>query len=170
MKNRYRYPLKKINENDICAEIGVWKGDFSSQILKHNPSELHLIDPWIHQDYKKMWYSIEQEKMDVIYSNVCKRFEIDSRVKIHRKFSTDVTFHKEYFDWVYIDGNHTYPMVLKDLEFYFPLVKPGGFLCGDDYGWTSVDCNLGPKPAVDQFVKKYNLNLEVDDDQFVISI
>ena len=61
-------------------------------------------------------------------------------------------------------------MVLKDLEFYFPLVKTGGFLCGDDYGWKSVDCRLGPKPAVDQFVKTHNLNLYIDKNQFVISI
>ncbi len=165
-----RYPLKKINKNDVCAEIGVWKGDFSEQILKHNPSELHLIDPWVHQDYKKMWYSIEQEKMDEIHNKVQEKFKNDSRVKIHRKFSTDVKFPNAYFDWVYIDGDHTHPMVLKDLEFYFPLVKTGGFLCGDDYGWKSVDCRLGPKPAVDQFVKTHNLNLYIDKNQFVISI
>lgn len=165
-----RYPLKKINEDDVCAEIGVWKGDFSTQILKHNPSELHLIDPWVHQDYKKMWYSIKQEEMDKIHNAVHKKFKNDSRVKIHRKFSTDVKFPVAYFDWVYIDGNHTYPMVLKDLEFYLPLVKPGGFLCGDDYGWTSVDCRRGPKPAVDQFVKTHKLNLEIHNTQFVISI
>lgn len=165
-----RYPPTKIKENDICAEIGVWKGDFSSEILDHNPKVLHLIDPWIHQDYKKMWYSIEQEKMDAIHDGVKLRFEHDSRVRIHRCLSTEVNFPKKYFDWVYIDGNHTYPMVLKDLEFYFPLMKSGGFLCGDDYGWTSVDCGLGPKPAVDQFIKSHNLNMEVVGDQFAIKI
>jgi hypothetical protein len=31
----------------VCAEIGVWKGEFSAQILKvARPSKLHLIDPW----------------------------------------------------------------------------------------------------------------------------
>ena len=165
-----RYPLTKINNNDVCAEIGVWKGDFSSDILKRNPSILHLIDPWVHQDYKKMWYSIEQKKMDTIYNNVCKKFADDSRVKIHRNFSTEVKFPNEHFDWVYIDGNHTYPMVVKDLEFYYPLVKKGGFLCGDDYGWTSIDCPIGPKPAIDEFAKAYNLSLEIKGNQFVINV
>lgn len=165
-----RYPLKKINEGDICAEIGVWKGGFSAQILNRNPSELHLIDPWVHQDYKKRWYSIPQKSMDRIHDGVHEKFKNDSRVKIHRKFSTDVKFPDSYFDWVYIDGDHSYLMVLKDLEFYFPLVKSGGFLCGDDYGWKSVDCKLGPKPAVDQFAKTHNLNLEIRGKQFVISI
>ena len=163
-----RYPLKKIKENDICAEIGVWKGRFATQILRHKPSRLHLIDPWAHQDYEKRLYSIEQDKMDEIYEGVINKFKGDSRVTIHRKFSTDVVFPDSYFDWVYIDGDHTCSVVLKDLEFYFPLVKAGGFLCGDDYLWRSVDCKLGPKPAVDAFVKAHNLNLEIVRNQFVI--
>jgi hypothetical protein len=163
-----RYPLTKIKENDICAEIGVWKGSFSSKILKRKPSKLHLIDPWKHQNYKKMWYSIEQEKMDKIYHSVQKRFADDNRVELHRSFSTEVEFPKEYFDWVYIDGDHTYPMVLKDLDFYYPLVKKGGFLCGDDYGWTSVDCPFGPKRAVNEFVKVHNAKIEIIKNQFVI--
>lgn len=156
-----RHPLIKIKENDICAEIGVWKGAFSAQILERNPRELHLIDPWASQDYKKMWYSIQQEKMDEIYEGVKRKFLNDNRVMIHKEFSTNVTFPQEYFDWVYIDGNHTYPMVAKDLEFYYPLVKKGGFLCGDDYDWTSEDCSKGPRPAVDEFVKSHECKIEI---------
>ena len=165
-----REPLGKIKESDVCAEIGVWKGDFSSEILSKKPKELHLIDPWLHQDYKAMMYRTSQENMDEIYNSVKKRFSTDDRVKIHKKFSAEAEFPKEYFDWVYIDGNHTFPMVSKDLEFYYPLIKKGGFLCGDDYGWTSIDCNLGPKPAVDQFVKRKKLKHEIHNYQFIIYI
>ena len=165
-----RFPLKKIKKNAVCAEVGVWRGDLSLDILTKNPKKLHLIDPWIHQDYKAMMYSTGQDRMDRIYNHVHMKFKDDSRVEIHRNFSTDVEFPKEYFDWVYIDGNHTYPMVCKDLEFYYPLVKKGGYLCGDDYGWTSVDCKLGPKPAVDEFVKTHNLKIEIVGWQFVISV
>ena len=164
-----RFPLKKIKSNFICAEVGVWKGDFSSQILSRNPKILHLIDPWVHQNYKAMWYSIEQEKMDRIYADVLERFQNKTNVSIHKLFSTQVKFPNEYFDWVYIDGDHTYEMVKKDLKFYYALIKKGGFLCGDDYGWTSVDCRKGPKPAVDEFVQQNNLDIELEGNQFVIS-
>src|SRR5215207_1602569 len=31
----------------VCAEIGVWRGDFSQRILDVTlPRELHLVDPW----------------------------------------------------------------------------------------------------------------------------
>jgi hypothetical protein len=154
-----RHPATLICEGDICAEVGVWKGQFSDEILTRNPKELHLIDPWLHQDYKGRWYSIPQPKMDEIYQSVSSRFTGDSRVVIHRKSSLDVVFPNGYFDWVYIDGNHSYDAVVGDLEYYYPLVKSGGYLCGDDYGWE--DAQGGPKPAVDEFVAKYGLKLEL---------
>ena len=57
-------------------------------------------------------------------------------------------------------------------------MKKGGHLCGDDYGlWEDrpktgfgSDGGGGPKPAVDEFVKEYNLKLELKDNQFVIFV
>jgi hypothetical protein len=41
--------------NLVCAEIGVERGHFSAEIIKNNPKELVLIDPWFKQtgDYAK---------------------------------------------------------------------------------------------------------------------
>lgn len=170
MKNqKNQYTLKYINKGDICAEVGVWKGNLSRQILKERPSKLHLIDPWKSQNLIKRCYSIKQEEMDKIYEAVSGEFSELSNVEIHRNFSTDVKFPKKYFNWVYIDGDHSYDAVKKDLAFYHPLIKEGGFLCGDDYGlWENKpkkgfgsDGGGGPKPAVDEFVKSHNLKLEI---------
>ena len=182
-----RVTTGRIKENDICAEVGVWRGALSSYILKQNPSELHLIDPWIHQDYKKRGYSQPQLRMDKIYNNVVEKFKDDSRVTIHRKLSIEAQFPEEYFDWVYIDADHSYEAVLADLKHYYPLVKKGGFLCGDDYGlwnnlkhkpnWTgfgsdggSMETGFGPKPAVDKFVKDNDLKLSTKGWQYSIEV
>lgn len=179
MKNQNNtHTLKYIKEGGVCAEIGVWEGDLSSQILKAKPSKLHLIDPWESQDVIERCYSIEQEKMDKIYESVSTKFGKLSNVEIHRNFSTDVNFPKEYFDWVYIDGDHSYDAVKKDLEFYYPLIKKGGYLCGDDYGlWAQKpkqgfgsDGGGGPKPAVDEFVKSHNFEIEIAGGQFAIFV
>ena len=66
----------------ICAEIGVWKGDFSQRILDTvDPAELHLIDPWrAMQDdaYEDAWYGgmLEhgQRDMDAVHRSVLDRF------------------------------------------------------------------------------------------------
>ena len=172
------YALQYINEGDVCAEIGVWKGDLSRQILKCKPAKLHLIDPWKSQDVIERCYSIDQEKMDKVYEQVLLEFGSLDNVDIHRSFSVDVAFANQYFDWVYIDGNHNYHAVKKDLEFYYPLIKKGGYLCGDDYAlWSNKpktgfgnDGDGGPKPAVDEFVKEQNLEIEIQENQFVIKI
>ena len=42
-------------------------------------------------------------------------------------------FSDNHFDFVYIDANHDYEFVLKDLKTWFPKVKSKGILFGDDY-------------------------------------
>ena len=163
-----RFPLQKIKENDVCAEIGVWTGSFSSDILKHKPSELHLIDPWVHQDHEWVQWA-KGERVNRAYEQVLSKFKNDENVYIHRKNSTDTFFEKEYFDWVYIDADHSYDSVKEDLKHWYPQVKKGGFLCGDDYGW-SHKLTRGPKPAVDEFVETHNLKIEIDGAQFVIFV
>ena len=170
--------LKYINEGDICAEVGVWQGHLSKKILEHNPAELHLIDPWKSQDVIDRCYSIEQEKMDNVYEGVLKDFSEFPQITIHREFSTDVSFSEQYFDWVYIDADHSSDAVKKDLLFYYPLVKRGGYVCGDDYGlWNNKpkkgfgsDGGGGPKSAVDEFVKTHNLQVEITGNQFAIFV
>jgi hypothetical protein len=174
-----RTAFKKVKEHDVCAEIGVWEGDYSALILDKNPSELHLIDPWIHQDYpvedKKdlRIYCCKQEEMERVYNRVVERLSHDPRVKIHRKFSIETKFPKKYFDWVYIDGNHSYENVLEDLWHYLPLMKSGGLLCGDDYAELQSDphANGGPERAVKEFIEATGYKVEIENDcQFLIRI
>ena len=156
-----RKPLSLIKEGFVCAEVGVWKGAFAKAILNRKPSALHLIDPWVHQDYKNRLYSVAQEKMDAIYRQVQKDFKDREEVTIHRAYSTEVSFKEGFFDWIYLDGDHSYEAVKKDLEHLAPFVKKGGYLTGDDYGWTDENCKRGPKPAIDEFAEKHGVELKV---------
>ncbi len=77
--------------------------------------------------------------MDERYQKVWERFDKEIRtgqVRVHRAFSGSIydIFEDYYFDWIYIDGNHLYEFVKQDLQLYYPKVKPGGCITGDDYG------------------------------------
>ena len=167
-----RYPLTKIKKDSVCAEVGVWEGDFSSEILSKNPRELHLIDPWIHQEFPWVKLAKGHKKTEQVFQGVLKKFQNNTRVKIHRKNSTDANFPYGYFDWVYIDADHSYDSVIKDLSHFVKFIKPGGYLCGDDYGWNDAvnGCPRGPKEAVDEFVERFGLGLEVSSNQFIIKV
>jgi len=147
--------LRHLPKHSIGAEIGVWMGDFTEQILAVvEPRQLHIIDPWISQPQAEDdLYHAEQLHMDSIYQQVVSRFEGDHRVVLHRKLSEDAArdFADGSLDWVYIDGNHSYEFVKKDLELYLPKLKPSGLLTGDDYTWRP-DLGSPVKRAVDEMV------------------
>jgi len=175
-----KFLLDLLPKNSVGAEIGVHLGEFSRQILDVvRPRELHLIDPWEHQasdQYANAWYGggakNGQREMDERYAHVCRRFDREIRaehVKVHRGYSAVVLegFPDEYFDWVYIDGNHLYEFVKQDLSLSARKTRPGGYITGDDYtdgGWWKG----GVKKAVDEFSQDRATELvEIRNGQFL---
>ena len=175
------YLLQRMPERSVCAEIGVYEGEFSRQILEvAEPELLHLIDPWEHSDEhpESLFGGLGpkgQTSMDDRYEQVRAEFaeEIKAgRVKMHRDLSAPASekFEDSYFDWIYIDGNHLYEFVEQDLELYYPKIKPGGYIAGDDYGAEGWWGN-GVQKAVDDFVsRRPGLTLEVVQNQFIIKV
>jgi len=158
------FVLELLAKDAVCAEIGVHTGEFSRRILRATkPREVHLVDPWKHEAgdvYRRALYGGGarggQVEMDERHDAVVARFRSEirrGRVIVHRGYSTDVLsrFTDASFDWVYIDGNHTYEYVKADLELCFRKVKRGGYVAGDDYteaGWWRD----GVVRAVDEFI------------------
>lgn len=160
-----------IPQDSIGAEIGVWKGEFSSFLLKNlRPKKLHLIDPWLFiKRYPWAMYggvvAKSQNDMDTIYNMVQRKFCAYPQVIIHRMGSSEASylFQDSYFDWIYIDGDHTYEGVTADLNNYFPKVKKKGLIIGDDFGWESV------RQAVKTFCLIHNIqNYTVSEFHYII--
>ena len=151
--DRVKYVLSLIKPGAIGAEIGVCQGTFAYHVLlKQNPAKLFLIDPWeygLQKDLEPDVTPENQKGRSEQYQKVCEYFAPFENVTIIRQKAEDVAsqFENEYFDYVYIDGEHSYAAVARDLRNYFPKVKVGGYLIGDDYGWTGI------APAVQDFLK-----------------
>lgn len=172
------FVLSVLPADSVCAEIGSYRGDFAAWILSSGcPRKLHLIDPWKHEtgpEYRDAWYGkADQHQMDSIYRSVQNRFRKEmtsGRVTLHRKSSelAHADFPDAYFDWIYVDGNHRYEFVAKDLRLFYSKVKPGRFICGDDYeetGWWQG----GVRRAVDEFVDQgFCEKLLVKNGQFIL--
>jgi len=146
--------LKKLPKNSICAEIGVRTGKFSTQILEYTkPKKLYLIDTWSGGEVlTDEVYTDEVAKQ--YYDEVKKKFANNEKVKIIKSRSLEASklFSDSFFDWIYIDADHSYEGVKADLEAYFDKVKSGGFITGDDYKERE---RLGIIKAVDEFQKNY---------------
>ena len=140
--------LAALPQDAIVAEIGVAQGDFSKRILQYaNPRKLHLIDVWDSERYHSGLQQVVADKLGG---------EIDSgRVQINFGYSTDVLpkFEDHYFDWVYIDTDHTYKTTRRELEICAKKVKPGGIIAGHDYitGDWKMHNRYGVVEAVNEF-------------------
>ena len=171
--------LAKMPKAAVCAEVGVWKGDFSLLIQRiTTPAKLHLIDAWQFQpEFPDRMYGGSMAKgqmdMDRIYEYVRKRFRKYPGVILHRGKSEEILreFEDAYFDWVYIDGNHSYDFVRADLQICLAKVRRGGIIAGDDYFWGEAD-RFPVQRAVQDFIESNNLRggLEVLDTQFIIKL
>ena len=151
----------------VVAEIGVQRGNFSKKILrKAKPRRLHLIDCWEeHHDglgYPHDGRPVSQTNHDDNYAFVEERFAAGiaaGRVQLHRGYSVPLlkAFPDSYFDWIYIDANHTYEAVSSELAAALTKIKPGGVIAGHDYIDTLYwkKRNFGVVEAVDEFCGRH---------------
>jgi len=147
--------IKRIykKQNLIGVEVGVWKGSNAKDMLEFLPiKKLYLVDPYLHynnyNDYK-------EDDMDEMYLKVKKKFEpFGDKVELIRKMSFDALDNiPDECDFIYIDANHAYEFVKKDLELFYPKVKKGGILGGHDYHYLR---HPGVTKAVDEFCNNIN--------------
>ena len=143
----------------VGCEIGVAHGLHSDSMLCHVPiKRLYLVDPFCHYDDFKYG-----KTGDDVYQGAHERIDPDDRVVWIREFSDKAAKKiKEKLDFVYIDGNHSYEWVKKDIAAYYPLVKSGGVIGGHDF------CCVYPgvAKAVLEFCESKGLELKGDENDW----
>jgi len=137
----------------VGAEIGVYLGETAEYSLRNlNLKEYVMIDPYA--PYGDM--ARNQEEWDQLFEYMRSFFLNRSNVNIVRRTSEKAAalYQDNYFDFVYIDGDHSYEAVEKDLNMWYNKVKSGGVLCGHDLN------NLnGVMEAVTDFINRHKLCL-----------
>lgn len=130
--------LELLPPASIVAEVGVAAGDFTREIMARAlPRKLHLIDAWSSERYREGLMKITEEFATAIR---------EGQVEIHQGMSIErlSEFQDGYFDWIYIDTDHSYRTTHKELELAATKVAPGrGRIAGHDF--TSGNC-ITPVP------------------------
>lgn len=114
------------------VEIGFGWGDNTENLLKElNIEKLYCVDPYLGQSY--------------FIGNVCQDFGNPKKTKYPTlkdnpklsfvRLTSDAAFKilPGDLDFVYIDGNHDYDFVLRDLRNAFDHIHPDGFVGGHDF-------------------------------------
>ena len=176
------------------VEIGVFKGHFSKVILSKWGGTLYMVDVWrgLGDEYEDM--SNHNNHSDA-FLNTMKNIEgYEDRgvmIRATSKVGSEI-FEDESLDFVYIDANHAYDFVVEDINLWFPKLKKGGVFAGHDYlgmdwytdpnfcpngkdkyiytntfqGTQYYNGIFGVNPAVDEFCKEHNYEVNVTKEWF----
>ena len=131
----YELIQKYVRSNFIVAEIGSFSG-VSTELFALNSFIVYSIDPYkTYCDIKNSARLLEAEsrfiKMQYNYPDKIIKMKISGS-----EAGNDFSY--GYFDLVYIDGEHSYSEVKRDIKLWLPRIKQGGYLSGHDISFNSV--------------------------------
>lgn len=139
-------------ENPVGLEIGCDIGDTTEFLLKSSSTlQLTSIDPY--ENYVD-WNGRPLNEREDVLSRMLNRMQVfGDRFKLIKKTSDDAMneFEENQFDFIFIDGLHTYEQLSKDCDNYYKFLKPGGIFSGHDY--TAIE---GVNRAATEFAAKVN--------------
>jgi predicted O-methyltransferase YrrM len=124
-------------------EIGSYVGE-STMIFADRFKEVVSVDPYIN-DYDLEDAACLFAPFDKVYEQFVRNTLPISNIKSIRETSKNAfsILKDQQWDMVYIDGLHTLEGVSYDIANYKTIIKPGGFVCGHDYGWGNVRHAIG---------------------------
>lgn len=129
--------INRIEGDVIALEIGTSCAESTFNLLENCPNikKLYTIDPYT--EFEDWIGTITQETLDkqreVAQNNLAK---FGDRVEMIRATSKDAFEQLKdiEFDFIFVDGDHSYDGVAYDCRTYYPLLKKKGLFCGHDYG------------------------------------
>jgi len=150
---------RPINYLEIGVHAGVNALSVARLYANHADSKMWCVDPWAYYDE----YREFKGKQEQIYDTFCRNmanFGLTDKVTAVRGFSSEKIpeFDKDFFDIIYIDGNHDPEYALEDAVLSFRKLKVGGLMIFDDYGFDGPD---GTCKGIDGFLSGYHKRVQL---------
>lgn len=163
--NWYQYVDVNRHKNTAInyLEIGTFYGANVISVANtygfHPESKLYCIDPW--EDYND--YPEYRGEQPNIYNSFIRNVEKSGqkdKIIVKRGYSNKEIpkFDEDFFDIIYIDGNHEPEYVLEDAVLCFRKLKKGGIMIFDDYGWGGPDLT---QRGIDGFTSGYHKRIKI---------
>lgn len=149
------------NNVNTYLEIGIREGTTFKSRVPYVHTKCVAIDCWdIFTNSNHNPDMQDQNTRKNQYDNLVNLFKDNSKVQVIKQFSnhkeTINSFENNFFDIIFIDGDHSYEGVKEDLNNWWS--KCNTLFCGHDYMltktiWNGVEC--GVKKAIDEFIIEY---------------
>eukprot|EP00747_Dinoflagellata_sp_TGD_P066089 gnl/TRDRNA2_/TRDRNA2_154646_c0_seq2.p1 gnl/TRDRNA2_/TRDRNA2_154646_c0~~gnl/TRDRNA2_/TRDRNA2_154646_c0_seq2.p1 ORF type:complete len:341 (+),score=36.22 gnl/TRDRNA2_/TRDRNA2_154646_c0_seq2:67-1089(+) len=176
--------VAKLAKARMIVEVGVWKGlsasYLASYLKEQNEGVLVAVDTWLGalEFWNRRWTNGKYDpSRDMMlkngYPNVYYQF-LSNVVRLNLApfvipFPSTSRMAQEFLaeqhaqaDLIHIDAAHEYADVKEDIARWWPMLKKGGILLGDDYdkNWPGV------MKAVDEFAQLMGLRLQTAENKW----
>ena len=145
-------------------QLGAFTGDASvwllDNILTDKDSHLTDVDTWLGSN-EEAHHSMDFNQVEQVYDDKLKNYTNVTKFK-----GKTLDFLRQapldYYDFIYIDADHTAIGTLLDAELSWVCLKSGGILAFDDYEWSdgTGDANR-PMPGINSFIERHKEELFV---------
>lgn len=154
---RFLYPYKG-EANLQFLQLGAYTGDATvwllDNILTDQTSHLTDVDTWEGSNED------EHHKLDFKDVEAAYDYKTGSYKNLTKHKGTTLEWLKaapfDYYDFIYVDADHTATGVLLDAELSWLCLKPGGILAFDDYEWNDGKGDeFRPMPGINAFLRRH---------------
>jgi hypothetical protein len=158
-KSVYDMAIGEFNDSGVWVEVGCWQGKsliyaVVESLQQNKKIDFHAVDIWtLHQKHQTAHLRNDQDLYEAFIKNT---MPIKNHVTVHREFSWAAADHfpDGSVDFVMIDADHSYDSVIKDMRAWWPKIRPGGRMVGDDLRGSFP----GVHQAIRQFSKENSLS------------
>lgn len=150
--------IKELGDDLTGCELGVCKGFTLRHFLDLAPqiTKVYAVDSWT--PYMDWWGPVTQQMVDNWREYAMTL--LDPYMDKIELLEMDATMAASYIpdqslDYIFIDGDHSYSAVVRDLDNYWDKVKTDGIFAGHDWNLPAVN------QAVNEFRQKNNITSEI---------
>lgn len=123
-----KHVVKSSNDDLRVVEIGVASGDFAVNNFR---SFGHILKEYVMVEPEKLFLG----RSNPALMNVLSQWKSTVNIKLIENISVEAVkmFPDNYFDFIYIDGDHSYKSVSEDMGLWYPKLRVGGLFAGHDF-------------------------------------
>jgi len=133
-----------LTQHIVGAEVGVWQGKMSEQLFLTIPNLfLYLVDRWCVTPKGDSYFDgsiklarLGQQEFNNAYTNTLKKVNTwKGKYSVLKMESVEAAKNVKdgCLDFCFLDGDHSYEGVTRDIKAWYPKIKSGGWICGHDY-------------------------------------
>ena len=176
--NFYKHVVVDAEDGELFVEVGSFLGQSTAAMaffIKHSKKRIafHAVDLFELSEFsdEPHFKAIEEHGGDFLaaFKSNLKGAEVEDYVTVVKASSLEAAsqYEDRSISFLMIDASHKYEDVVDDIRAWYPKMKMGGIISGDDYDWPevkrAVEDTLGPHMTFENttwLVKKQHLLIE----------